>query len=199
MFSTFLSGMSIGAGLILAIGAQNAFVLSQGLRKTSPVLIAFVCAVCDATLIYLGVAGLGGLIAASPFWSELMAWGGAAFLGWYGFKSFRSLFSDHALIDKKGQGTSKKNIILTTLAITLLNPHVYLDTVVLLGAIGAQYEADIRWLFTLGAITSSFIWFFTLSLGAAWASPYLSRPITWKVIDFITGVVMWSVGLSLIL
>lgn len=199
MFSTFLSGFSIGSGLIIAIGAQNAFVLGQGLRRTSPILIALICAGCDAILIFLGVAGLGSLIANSMFWSELMAWGGAAFLAWYGFKSFRNLFLDHALRQEKEIQISRKNIILTTLAITLLNPHVYLDTVVLLGAIGAQFDPDVRPIFTLGAITASFSWFLTISIGAAWASPYLSRPITWKVIDFITGTVMWTVGLSLVL
>jgi L-lysine exporter family protein LysE/ArgO len=199
MLSAFFSGMSIGASLIIAIGAQNAFVIRHGLKRTSPVLIALICAACDAILILFGVAGLGTLIATSSLWTELMAWCGAIFLAWYGFKSFQSLWSEHALQVDNEVKQSRRNILLATLAITLLNPHVYLDTIVLLGAVGAQFEQSMRLYFTLGAITSSFIWFFTISLGAAWASPYLSRPITWKVIDLLTGVVMWSVGLSLII
>ncbi len=199
MYTAFIAGFGIGGGLIIAIGAQNAFVLSQGLRRSYPVMVAFVCALCDALLILAGVAGLGALIAASPFWTNLMAWGGAAFLFWYGFRAFRSLLSeDHALNREKGQGNGRMGILSATLAITLLNPHVYLDTVVLVGTIAAQYEDTLRPYFALGAISASFAWFFTISLGAAWASPYLARPATWKVIDGLTGVVMWTVAISLI-
>ncbi|MDV7338877.1 LysE/ArgO family amino acid transporter [Terasakiella sp. A23] len=197
--SAFLSGMGLGASLIIAIGAQNAFVLGQGLRKNYPLSIALVCAVCDAILIVLGVAGLGSLIASSPLWTNIMAWGGAAFLFWYGLRSFQSLFSDHSLKQDRGEGKSRKEILLITLAITLLNPHVYLDTVVLLGGIASQYEDTARPYFALGAVIASFLWFLTISLGAAWASPYLARPITWKVIDAVTGCVMWLVAVTLVL
>ena len=198
MINAFLSGMGIGAGLIIAIGAQNAFVLGHGLRKTNPVMIAFICALCDALLILIGVAGLGALISNSELLTDIMAWGGAAFLFWYGFKSFRSLLSNHQLDREKAERKSRKEIIFITLAITLLNPHVYLDTVVLLGGIAAQYEDTARPYFAVGAIFASFLWFFTISLGAAWLSPYLARPITWKIIDAITGCVMWLVAITLI-
>lgn len=197
--NAFLSGMGLGASLIIAIGAQNAFVLTQGLKKNHHISIAFVCALCDAVLIFLGVVGLGALISASPFWTQVMAWGGAVFLFWYGFQSFRSLFTSHHLKQDKAEGRNRKSILLLTLAITLLNPHVYLDTVVLLGSIAAQYDDTFRPYFAAGAITSSFAWFFTIALGAAWLSPYLARPTTWKVIDGMSGCVMWFIAISLIL
>ncbi|NVK18115.1 MAG: amino acid transporter [Methylocystaceae bacterium] len=197
--STFFSGMGLGASLIIAIGAQNAFVLTQGLKKNHHISIALVCALCDAILIFLGVAGLGSLIAASPFWTNLMAWGGAVFLFWYGYKSFKSLFSDHSLKEDSAIGRGRTGIIGLTLAITLLNPHVYLDTVVLLGSISAQYEESQRMHFAMGAILSSFLWFFTISLGAAYLSQYLARPLTWKVIDGLTACIMWFIAITLVL
>lgn len=196
--NAFLSGMGVGASLIIAIGAQNAFVLAQGLRKNHHISVAFLCAVCDALLIIIGVAGLGVFIAQSPLLIEVMRWGGAAFLLWYGFKNFHNLLTDHQLTKKNIDHTNKNKVLVTTLTITLLNPHVYLDTVVLLGGISLQFQDDLRLLFACGAITASFVWFFTISLGAAWASPYLSRPITWKVIDASAAVVMWCVAFNLI-
>ncbi len=197
--NAFLSGMGVGASLIIAIGAQNAFVLAQGLRKNHHISVAFLCAMCDAVLIIIGVMGLGAFIAQSPLLIEVMRWGGAAFLVWYGYKNFKNLFTDHQLSKKNLDHTNKNKVLVTTLAITLLNPHVYLDTVVLLGGISLQFNDDLRPLFACGAISASFIWFFTISLGAAWASPYLARPITWKIIDASAAVVMWYVALSLIL
>ncbi len=138
MLLTYVTGFGLGGGLIIAIGAQNAFVLGQGLRRNHPVMVAFVCALCDAVLIAAGVAGLGTLIAAYPLLTTVAAWGGGAFLIWYGFGAFRRLFETETLSEKAISKTGWQAVLSTTLAVTLLNPHVYLDTVVMLGGIGGQ-------------------------------------------------------------
>jgi len=199
MISTFISGFGVGGGLIVAIGAQNAFLLGQGLRRQYYIMVAIICTVCDALLISAGVLGLGKLISSDPLWTNIMAWGGAAFLGWYGLQSFRNLFEDHKLKKDNVHGQTRRQVLLYTLAVTLLNPHVYLDTIVLLGSISAQYPPQMQLYFATGAICASITWFSFISLGAAWASPYLTRPLTWKIIDGITGLIMWSVAIFLII
>lgn len=198
MLLTFATGFGLGGGLIIAIGAQNAFVLGQGLRRNHPVMVAFVCALCDAVLIASGVAGLGTLVATYPILTKIAAWGGAAFLIWYGFAALRRLFETETLSESDVKQAGWKAVLTTTLAVTLLNPHVYLDTVVMLGGIGGQFPADERLTFALGAMSASFIWFFAIALGAAWLAPYVARPITWKIIDAITCAVMWLVAYKLI-
>lgn len=198
MLLTFATGFGLGGGLIIAIGAQNAFVLGQGLRRNHPIMVAFVCALCDAILIAAGVAGLGTLIAAYPLLTKIAAWGGSAFLIWYGLGALRRVFDTETLSEDAISKTGWKAVLTTTLAVTLLNPHVYLDTVVMLGGIGGQYPADSRLTFALGAMTASFVWFFGIALGAAWLAPYVARPITWKIVDGVTCVVMWLVAYSLI-
>ncbi|KZB73031.1 MULTISPECIES: LysE/ArgO family amino acid transporter [Thalassospira] len=198
MLLTYVTGFGLGGGLIIAIGAQNAFVLGQGLRRNHPVMVAFVCALCDAVLIAAGVAGLGTLIAAYPLLTTVAAWGGGAFVIWYGFGAFRRLFETETLSEKAISKTGWQAVLSTTLAVTLLNPHVYLDTVVMLGGIGGQYPPDARIGFALGAMSASFVWFFAIALGAAWLAPYVARPITWKIIDGLTCGVMWLVAYSLL-
>ncbi|MFH1803694.1 MAG: LysE/ArgO family amino acid transporter [Pseudomonadota bacterium] len=198
MIATYLTGMGIGGGLIIAIGAQNAFVLGQGLRRQYPVMVAFVCALCDALLIAAGVAGLGTLIASWPVLTQIAAWGGAAFLIWYGFGALRRVFADESLSAQTPAIAGWRTVLSATLAVTLLNPHVYLDTVVMLGGIGGQYPAEQRLLFALGAMTASFVWFFAIALGASWLAPYVARPITWKIVDGLTCAVMWLVAWGLI-
>ena len=198
MLLTYATGFGLGGGLIIAIGAQNAFVLGQGLRRNHPLMVAMVCALCDAVLIAAGVAGLGTLIAAYPLLTKIAAWGGGAFLIWYGIGAFRRLFETETLSDDTRSKKGWKAVLSTTLAVTLLNPHVYLDTVVMLGGIGGQYPADERLGFALGAMTASFVWFFSIALGAAWLAPYVARPITWKIVDAITCAVMWLVACSLL-
>ncbi len=198
MFLSYATGFGLGGGLIIAIGAQNAFVLGQGLRRNHPMMVAFVCALCDAVLIAAGVAGLGTLIAAYPLLTKIAAWGGAAFLIWYGIGAFRRLFDTETLAEEHIGRTGWKAILSTTLAVTLLNPHVYLDTVVMLGGIGGQFPADERLGFALGAMTASFVWFFAIALGASWLAPYVARPITWKIVDALTCAVMWLVAYSLL-
>lgn len=198
MLLTFATGFGLGGGLIIAIGAQNAFVLGQGLRRNHPVMVAFVCAMCDALLIAAGVAGLGTLVATYPILTKVAAWGGAAFLIWYGFAALRRVFETETLSESDVRQAGWKAVLSTTLAVTLLNPHVYLDTVVMLGGIGGQFPADERLTFALGAMSASFVWFFAIALGAAWLAPYVARPITWKIIDGVTCAVMWLVAYKLI-
>ncbi|OKH89778.1 LysE/ArgO family amino acid transporter [Thalassospira sp. TSL5-1] len=198
MLLPYATGLGLGASAIIAIGAQNAFVLSQGLRRNYPVLIALVCALCDAVLIAAGVAGLGTLVASYPPLTKVAAWGGGAFLIWYGCSAFIRVFQDEKLTETSNSTKGWRAILTATLAITLLNPHVYIDTVVVLGGIGGQFPATERLAFALGAISASFIWFFTIALGAAWLAPYIARPITWKIIDTVTAGVMWMVAWHLL-
>lgn len=200
-FFPFLEGCGTGAGLIIAIGAQNAFVLKQGILKNQVFATALFCAVTDAFLISIGVAGFGELLSLNPILLLVAKWGGAAFLFYYGIRSFRSVFSDHTLkINKKGPGhPSLKESILVLCALSFLNPHVYLDTVVLLGTIGAQFEGMNRLFFTLGAISASFIWFFGMCYGARYLAPLFGKPSSWKILDFLIGCIMWGIAISLVL
>jgi len=195
-----MQGLGLGASLIIAIVAQNAFVLRQGLKRQHVFLTALICTLCDAVLITLGVGGLGLLIANIPALAFVATWGGAAFLLFYGFRSFRSAAAPGAL--EVGQAAAAParwlKIVLATLAISLLNPHVYLDTVVLLGSIGARYPAGERLLFAAGAMLASLIWFFALAYGAAWLTPLFRRPAAWRLLDLAVGCVMWAIAASLI-
>ncbi len=198
--SPLLQGFGLGASLIIAIGAQNAFVLRQGLRRQHVFATATVCTLCDAVLILLGVGGLGSLIATVPLLSALATWGGAAFLLFYGLRSFRSALRPGTLEASKPSAAAGKlrGTILTVLALSLLNPHVYLDTVVLVGSIGAHYPAGERASFALGAMLASLTWFFGLAYGASWLAPLFQRPLAWRVLDMLVGCVMWGIALSLI-
>ena len=168
----------MGAGLIVAIGAQNAFVLSQSIRKNHHWAVAGLCAVLDVTLIAAGVGGLGMLIASNEWLQRLSALGGALFLIWFGLSSLRSAFQDEVLEASCAGPQSLARVMAGTLAVSLLNPHVYLDTVVLLGAIGGQYAGDARLHFGLGACTASVLWFFSLALaGRAMAPLLLAGPV----------------------
>lgn len=197
MLEIYLNGMLLSGGLIIAIGSQNAFLLAQGLRRESPVLIATLCAVCDALLILAGVMGLGTLIQSSNTLLELARWAGVVYLTGFGLISLRRSFKTEQL---KAEGQVQKSvraIVLSTLAVTLLNPHVYLDTVILLGSIGAQYGEQ-RGYFVLGAVTASLIWFYGLGFGAVKLAPLLSRPLAWKIIDLVICLIMFSMALSLV-
>jgi L-lysine exporter family protein LysE/ArgO len=189
-----LKGFFTGAGLIIAIGAQNAFVLKQGLKKNHVFATALFCSVADALLIGLGVGGLGEVLTSSPTLLFVAKWGGAAFLFWYGFRAFRSIFRKESLQAQNVHEPSSHS-----LKKLLLNPHVYLDTVVLLGSIGSQFEASMRPFFAIGAIIASFIWFFTLCYGSRLLAPLLKNQNSWKVIDFFVGCVMWWIAISLLL
>ncbi len=191
MVASYIQGVGIGAGLIIAIGAQNVFVLTQGIRKQYQWIVPFICSFCDCILILVGTAGMGAIISANPTLGKFAGWGGAIFLIWYGGCSLRSAFRDGRLESDNVIRKTLKSVILTTLALTLLNPHVYLDTVVLLGSISGQFEGMKRFAFALGACSASVCWFFTLSYAGSLLQPVFKRPITWKVLDIIIWLTMW--------
>ena len=196
--SAAVSGFFLGASLILAIGAQNAFILRQGLLRQHVFVLCLICAASDALLIAAGVAGLGTLIATSPRLIMAVTVGGALFLFAYVFLAFRRAMHPEALLAaKKGEG-SLKAAIAACLAFTFLNPHVYLDTVVLLGSLSASFEGAARIAYGAGAAIASFVWFFGLGYGARLLQPVFARPAAWRVLDILIGVVMAAIGLGLI-
>ena len=197
--AVFIQGLLMTAGLIMAIGAQNALVLRQGLMRQHVGPVVLLCTVSDWLLIALGVFGLGSLIQSSPVLLEVFRWGGALFLLVYGALAARRawLGADQALQANK-QGATLSATLGSALAMTYLNPHVYLDTVVLLGSVGAQHGA-MRPAFTLGAGLASLLWFALLGYGAAAAAQWLAKPLVWRAIDASVALVMWAVALQLML
>ena len=197
MVAAALAGFSLGLSLILAIGAQNAFVLRQGLRREHVLVTVAVCALSDAVLIAAGVAGFGALAQAVPWFETVMRFGGAAFLLWYGALKFYAAWRGGEMLDTGGAARhSLRGVVMSVLALTWLNPHVYLDTVVLVGSVSAQY--DDRLAFGAGAVLASFVFFFSLGFGARLLSPLFSRPRAWRVLDLIIGLIMWTIAVSLI-
>jgi len=194
-----LEGFGLGMGLIVAIGAQNMFVLRQGLRRKYMFVTALICSVSDAVLILFGIYGFGAIVVRYPELITALTWGGASIVFFYGIISFRSSFSSISYHeDSPEPNLSWQKTVLTTLAFTWLNPHVYLDTVVLVGSIGVQYEDVTRFLFAIGAMSASIIWFFGLVYGAARLAPLFRNPLTWRILDSIVGIVMWLISYSLI-
>ena len=194
-----LEGFGLGMGLIVAIGAQNMFVLRQGLRRKYMFVTALICSVSDAVLILFGIYGFGAIVLRYPELITALTWGGASIVFFYGIISFRSSFSSISYHeDSPEPNLSWQKTVLTTLAFTWLNPHVYLDTVVLVGSIGVQYEDVTRFLFAIGAMSASIIWFFGLVYGAARLAPLFRNPLTWRILDSIVGIVMWLISYSLI-
>lgn len=193
----FIAGITLGFGLIIAIGSQNAFVLKQGLKREHVFIVCLVCAVSDAILISLGVAGFSAIIAENPWIEPFAKYGGAAFLFFYGAISFRSAFKNETMGSSDVSASSLAAVITTCLAFTWLNPHVYLDTVVLMGSISSQFPAQ-KVEFTVGAVLASFIFFFSLGYGAKFLLPLFKNPKSWKVLDFLIGIVMWLIAYSLI-
>ena len=197
MLASFIPGFLLSITLILAIGAQNAFVLRQGLRREHVFWVCLTCGLSDAILIAGGVAGFGALAEAVPMFETVMRYGGAAFLLWYGWLNARSAWQGGAVLDTSGAATqSLGKAIATLLALTWLNPHVYLDTVVLIGSISAQYPD--RLAFGAGAVLASFTFFFTLGYGARLLSPLFARPRSWQVLDAIIALTMWGIALKLL-
>lgn len=195
----FLKGFGTGASLIMAIGAQNAFVLKQGICKNYVFVTVFICALIDALLICAGVMGFGRLISSNPLVLEIARWGGALFLIIYGLKSWHSVFKVESLkVDLTSELPNFSKSILILLAMSLLNPHVYLDTVILLGSIGTQFPDCERPYFIIGAIISSFVWFFALGYGARYLAPLFKNPLSWKILDGLIGCVMFLIAYSLI-
>lgn len=197
--SPFISGFFLGASLIIAIGAQNAFVLRQGLLQKHVFVVCLICAVSDALLISLGVTGLGLLIEQLPWLISVITLAGAAFLFVYGVMAVKRVFSPQSMESLKKNSLSLRAAVLTCLAFTFLNPHVYLDTFILIGGIAASYEGDLKIAFTLGAVIASFVWFFSLGYGARFLVPFFEKPNSWQVLDSLIAVVMFGLAISLFL
>ena len=195
--TSLFAGFALGLSLILAIGAQNSFVLRQGLKGEFVLPVVLTCAISDAVLIVAGVAGFGALVEAAPVVVDVARWGGAAFLVVYGALNFRSAYrGGGSLESEKGDTPKLAKAIGTVLVLTWANPHVYLDTVVLLGGISAQYP-DPR-LFGLGAVISSFFFFFSLGYGASLLRGFFASPLSWRILDVGIGITMWAIAYSLI-
>lgn len=228
MISPLLAGLGLGFSLIIAIGAQNLFVLRQGLRREHVVLVAAICAISDAILIALGVSGVGLVLHAVPWLIDVVRWAGAVFLVGYGLLAARRAWrpSGHTLeaegatateatatdaaptdpapmdaapgVAATALRTTALPVALTCLALTWLNPHVYLDTVFLLGTV-ANTHGDARWIFAAGAMAASVIWFFALAFGARYLGRWLGTPRAWRILDAVIAVVMIVMGVSLVL
>ncbi len=197
MWQSYMNGLLVALGLIMAIGTQNAFVLAQSLRREHHLPVAALCVICDALLVAAGVFGLATVLAQSPILLGVARWGGAAFLLWYGACALRRACSTQRLDQDASLKTrSLRAVLLSALAVTLLNPHVYLDTVLLIGSLGAQQTQPGA--YVAGAASASFLWFTTLALGAAWLAPWLARPATWRLLDLLVAVMMFSVAYQLI-
>lgn len=194
----FIQGIGIGAGLIVAIGAQNVFVFSQGVRKEHHWLVALICSLCDALLIFLGAAGVGTVVAASQLLQDVAGWGGAIFLGWYGFKALCSAVKVESLRVNNETYSSRWAVVMATLGVTLLNPHVYLDTLLLLGGASGRFPGNDRYLFALGASSASLFWFHTLSLSGTVLAPFFQSPRAWRILDCLVCCTMWTIAVQLI-
>ncbi|NDV18225.1 LysE family transporter [Pseudodesulfovibrio sp. JC047] len=194
----FVQGLGMGGGLIVAIGAQNAFVLTQSVRKNHHLAVAALCTLCDAVLITLGVTGIGTMVASNPTFATVAALGGAAFLIWYGCLALRSAFQGGSLHARSQEKTGLRKTLMLTLAVTLLNPHAYLDTVVLLGSVSGQFIPPDRYVFGMGAVTASLLWFFALSLGGQALAPLFKRERTWRILDSLVCLTMWGIAGTLL-
>lgn len=197
-FFQIFQGFLLGGSLIIAIGAQNAFVLSQSLKHNHEWLIASICCLCDVVLILAGVGGLGVLLQIMPSLTKWIAIFGIVFLFGYGLLSFKSMLNRHKLQAKEQPLLSMKKAIMVTLALTLLNPHVYLDTVMLIGSIANTKFPQTQWWFALGAVLASVVWFYGLVIFAKILMPLFEKPRTWQILDGLIGVTMWAIAWSLI-
>ncbi|WP_326732149.1 LysE/ArgO family amino acid transporter [Streptomyces phaeochromogenes] len=191
------AGFGTGLSLIVAIGAQNAFVLRQGIRRDAVLAVVGICALSDAALIALGVGGVGAVVVAWPEALTAVALIGGAFLIGYGCLAVRRVFRPSVLLVEAGTAGSRRRAVLTCLAMTWLNPHVYLDTVFLLGSIAAD-RGPLRWTFGLGAVLASLVWFAALGFGARLLSRFLARPSAWRVLDALVAAMMIALGATLI-
>ena len=192
------AGFGLSLSLIVAIGAQNAYVLRAGLKGQHVFAVCLFCGLSDAVLIAAGVAGFGALAQAVPWFEPLMRYGGAAFLIWYGWLNARSAINGGRALEAADTGVvGLRKALLTLFGLTFLNPHVYLDTVVLLGSISAQYEN--RLAFGAGAVTASVTFFFCLGYGARLLRPFFANPRSWQVLDGLIALTMWAIAAGLLL
>ncbi|MEP6479542.1 MAG: LysE/ArgO family amino acid transporter [Rhodoglobus sp.] len=194
-----LAGFGLGISLIAAIGAQNAYVLRQGIRREHVLAIVLVCALSDAVLIALGIGGVGFLVERMPVALLVVRWLGAAFLITYGALAVRRAFSRQKLdAAASGTGTSLWAAVLTCLALTWLNPHVYLDTLLLIGSVGSSHGDPGRWFFAIGAVLASFVWFAALGFGARLLKGVFAKPLAWRILDGFIAAVMFAIAAQLI-
>jgi len=201
VLGSLLTGLTTGLTLIVAIGAQNAFVLKQGLLRRHVGTVVAICAVSDVVLILAGVAGVGVLVERAGWVVEVVRWAGVVFLAWYAVRSLRSAWHPQALdVDAGGAGAAggtRGAAVATAVALTWLNPHVYLDTVLLLGSVASAQGPDGRWWFGVGACLGSLVWFTALGYGARFGHRVLTRPAAWRVLDVLIGLTMTAIALML--
>lgn len=199
IIAALLAGAGLGGSLIIAIGAQNAYVLRQGLRREHVLPIVAFCALSDAALIAVGVAATGAITDAVPRVASVIRWGGAAFLIAYGLMALRRAVRTGGLsADPGGKPVSRGRALTTAAALTWLNPHVYLDTLLLVGSVASSH-GDARWVFGAGAAAASVVWFAGLGFGARVLSRYFARPLAWRILDLLIAVTMLTIGIGLIL
>ncbi|QNF15342.1 amino acid transporter [Aeromonas jandaei] len=198
MLATTLQGFTLGLAMIIPIGAQNAFVLSRGIHRNHHLLTATLCSFCDLILIGIGVFGGATVLSASPIGMALLTWGGVLFLSWFGVRSLRSVWRGSQVgLANSPQQMGAKSVLAMTLGVTLLNPHVYLDTLMLLGSVGSQVAESLRPAFAAGAMLASLVWFYSLALGAAALAPWLAKGRVQQGIDLLVGIIMLILALQL--
>jgi L-lysine exporter family protein LysE/ArgO len=200
LVSAAFAGLGLGLSLIVVIGAQNAYVLRQGIRMQYVVAIVAICTLSDAVLILLGISGVGFLVERFPVALTVIRFGGAAFLIAYGLFAARRVFVRQSMqVDATDAGPSRRAVVLTVLALTWLNPHVYLDTVLLLGSVANSHGGEGRWAFGVGAVIASALWFALLGFGARFLGPLFARRTAWRVLDAAIAVTMVALGIRLLL
>lgn len=198
VLSPLAQGFALSASLIVSIGAQNMFVLRQGLKQEHVLPVVLFCAVADSVLVIAGVNGLGRLLAAVPGLSMALSLGGAAFLAWYAAGAFRRAVRPAALVVEGEGRLSLAGALAATAAFTLLNPHVYIDTVMLMGAVGSSLPEGRRTFFIIGASAFAAIWFASIGFGARFLAPLFARPAAWRVLDVVTGLMMSVIAVILV-
>ncbi|MCB1273394.1 MAG: amino acid transporter [Leucobacter sp.] len=194
MLTPALIGLGSGLSLIVAIGAQNAFVLQQGIRRQHVLPVVLICGLTDALLELLGIVGIGFVVERAPVVLEIIRWGGVAFLLWYAWSAMRRAMRPEALIADGGAEVSLRRTILACLAITYLNPHVYLDTMLLMGSIGNAQGDPGRWWFWVGGAVASIAWFLVLGYGARLLTRFFARPLAWRILDWCVAATMLAIA-----
>lgn len=198
-WTSLAQGFGLTLGLIVAIGAQNALLLSQAIRNQHQWLMAAICIALDILLISSGVLGLGTILALWPGLLTVFKWGGALFLAWYGWQALQQARNPGQLVASDQAPISRRQLVLTTLAVTLLNPHVYLDTVMLIGGVGAQVAVPDRYGFLMGAWTASICWFVSLCVAGRLLQPLFTKPQAWRILYILVALTMWVIAAVLIL
>jgi len=197
--TTALAGFVASAGLIVAIGSQNAFVLRQGLLQRNVGMVVLTCALGDIVLILCGVLGVGALVREWPALLQVLRFGGAMFLGVYGLMAARRAWAGSSGLAPADGSTSSRRVLLACLAFTFLNPHVYLDTMILLGSLSTRYAGMGQWAFAVGACLASVTWFSTLGFGSRLLQPVFKSPSAWRLLDAFVALFMLTLAVLLVL